>query len=615
MKSKQLYIITWLFSRRFILMLTVVIALTTSLGMWYLSHNYVAKANQVFTGIYNDYADLYVSVVDDKVSSYRTAMGVVSMSNNLRDNIFRNNVSRSEMVMLGRNLAQNISETTFLLYKSQEVISHWLYTYLPADGYYFKNIKDVQNKEWFESLKMKSPQFWYHYSNVTDTNHLTIAEIIYNYDSTVGTWGQGYCCQTITVDTATLFKPFEDTEMSIYIFDNKTGSMIYDYSPNLKEKGKEAIQKQYNAIYEGSSRMSRFPSRISLINDNGIKGKYTVVTRNIGIPDATAVILFNLKQVEQSDSAGLIYGAIIILFCMMFLLTLSSLVYNKRLNKLIDRMDHFDEKDEMLPEPIEGSDELARIDRHLLRMQGRVRTLIQNEYTAKMQVMAAQQEALMACINPHFLYNTLNTISAMACVEGADSTSEMVGALSDMFRYSSDVSRQHVALREELNNISDYLYIQSIRYQNTFTYSIDIDQSFYEYQIPKLVLQPIIENAFKHGFKNQITEREGDRQLLISAEKDDTDLIISIKDNGKGITAEKLAFLQGQIAEGDTKINAPIKENGSIGILNVHQRIRLRYGPGYGLKLMSEGEGKGVHVIIRVPCIMEQTIERRDIYV
>jgi sensor histidine kinase YesM len=597
--------LTWLISRRFMLMLTVVIAFTASLGMGYLSHNYVSKVNHEFLDIYNEYADLYVSVVEDKLSSYKTAMGVVSMSNNLRDNIFRSNVSRSEMVMLGRTLGQSISETTFFLYKSQEVRSHRLYTYLPADGYYFMNISEVQKKDWFRKLKQKSPQCWYEYSKVTDSNHLTIAEIIYNYDSTVGTWGQGYCCQTITVDTATLFKPLEDSETNIYIFDNNTGNIIYDHLCPLQEEEKDKIQEQFYEIYKNTPKGDKLPAKVTIKNGEGEAGRFTVMTRNIELPDVTVVMLLNLKQVEEADRPAVIYASLSILFCMMLLLILSSLIYSRRLNTLIDRMDKFDEKNEQLPEPIGGKDELAQIDWHLLRMQGRVHTLIQEEYTAKMQVMAAHQEALMACINPHFLYNTLNTISAMACVEGADSTSEMITALSAMFRYSSDVSRQNVTLRDELNNISDYLFIQSIRYQNAFTYLVDIDETFYEYQVPKLILQPIIENAFKHGFKNQLTHREGDRQLRITAEREEDDLIISIQDNGKGILPEKLTEILEQIAESETKIIASVGENGSIGLINVHQRIRLRYGTGYGLQVVSDSDEKGVRVTVRVPCNKE----------
>ncbi len=585
------------------LMLTIVIVFIASIGMWYLVQNYISKVNRELYDIQNDSADLYISGIEDKLSNYITAMGVVSMSNDLRDNIFNDNVSRSEMVILSKELGQRINEMTFFLYQSQEVIGQRLYTYLPADGYYFWDINKVKDKLWFQELAGQSPQWWYSYSSVTHTNHLTLAGIINNYNSISGAWGQGYCCQTITVDTGTLFKPYEGSETMVYMFDNKTGNIIYEYSSLLQDNEKVTLRDQINKKYKHTPAGQQLGEKINVTNDRGKSEYYNILTRKIDTIDVTAVVLFNPKHMEKSDGFGAIYGTVILLICMMLLLILSNWIYQKRLNILIVRMDKFDEKDVQLTEPIGGKDELARIERHLYRMQKRIQVLIQEEYTAKMQVMTAHQQALIACINPHFLYNTLNTISAMACVEGAESISEMISALSSMFRYSSDVSRQNVTLKDELGNISDYLYIQSIRYQNAFNYSVDIEETLYDYQVPKLILQPLIENAFKHGFKNRMTERDGDRQIHVSAVKLDEDLIISIRDNGKGISEERLSAIREQIEESESRMTAAVWNNGSIGLLNVHHRIRLQYGTDYGLQLLSGEEGKGACVSVRMPCI------------
>lgn len=584
------------------LMLTIVIVFIVSMGMWYLVQNYIAKVNRELYGIQNDSADLYISGIEDKLNNYITAMGVVSMSNDLRDNIFNEDVNRSQMVILGKELGQRISEMTFFLYQSQEVIGQRLYTYLPADGYYFWDINKVKDKTWFKELAQNSPQWWYAYSTVTHTNHLTLAGIINNYNSNSGSWGQGYCCQTITVDTGTLFMPHEGSESLVYMFDNKTGNIIYEYSSPLQADEKDTIRDQMNKMYQDTQK-TKISEKVNFTDSSGKTEQYNILTKQIDLIDVTAAVLFNPKQMEKSDGIGAIYGTVVLLISMMLLLILSNWIYQRRLNILIGRMDKFDEKEVQLPEPIGGKDELARIERHLFKMQRRIQTLIQEEYTAKMQVMTAHQQALIACINPHFLYNTLNTISAMACVEGADSISEMIAALSSMFRYSSDISRQNVTLKDELSNISDYLYIQSIRYQNAFTYRVDIEEALYDYQVPKLILQPLIENAFKHGFKNRMTEREGDRQIHVSAVKKKDDLFISIQDNGRGIAEEKLNLIREQIEESEAKMMAAVWNNGSIGLLNVHHRIRLQYGADYGLRIISEGEGKGVCVSIRMPCI------------
>ncbi len=587
------------------LMLTVLIMLVSSIGIWYLVQNYLVKVNNELYGIQKDSADIYISGVTDKLSSYITAMGVVSMSNDLRDNIFKEDVSRSEMVILSKELGQRINEMTFFLYQSQEVIGQRLYTYLPADGYYFWDVGKVREKDWFQELKEKSPQWWYTYSDVTHTYHLTLAGIINNYNSKSSAWGQDYCCQTITVDTGTLFVPYKGTYHSIYLFDNKSGEIIYSYiSADKKNDGalsQEKIEELYKNIREGEE----LSKKVRITNGEGNAENFNVLTKNIGIIDATAVILFNPKQMEKSDGLGAIYTTVTLLIFMMLLLIIANRIYNKKLNVLIGKMDRFDEKEVQPVEPVGGSDELARIERHLFRMQKRIQTLIQEEYTAKMQAMTAREQALMSCINPHFLYNTLNTISAMACLEGADSTTEMIAALSAMFRYSSEVTRHNVALKDELSNITDYLYIQSIRYQNAFTYSVEIEEELYGYKVPKLILQPLIENAFKHGFKNQVAKDGAGRMIWIWAGRDKDDLVVSITDNGEGIPAERLAMIQERMAEPVVQITALAANNSSIGLLNVHQRILLQYGLEYGLQITSEGEGKGVCVTVRVPCSNE----------
>lgn len=171
------------------LMLTIGIVCIASAGIWYLVQNYLIKVNNELYGIQKDSADIYVSGVEEKLSNYITAMGVVSMSNDLRDYIFNREVSRSEMVTLSKELGQRISEMTFFLYQSEEVISQRLYTFLPGDGYYFWDINEVEEQAWFQNLKQKSPQWWYRYSDVTHSYHLTLAGIINNYNSKSESWG------------------------------------------------------------------------------------------------------------------------------------------------------------------------------------------------------------------------------------------------------------------------------------------------------------------------------------------------------------------------------------------------------------------------------------------
>ena len=373
------------------LMLTIGIVCIASAGIWYLVQNYLIKVNNELYGIQKDSADIYVSGVEEKLSNYITAMGVVSMSNDLRDYIFNREVSRSEMVTLSKELGQRISEMTFFLYQSEEVISQRLYTFLPGDGYYFWDINEVEEQAWFQNLKQKSPQWWYRYSDVTHSYHLTLAGIINNYNSKSESWGEGYCCQTITVDSGNLFLPYKGSYHSIYLFDNKSGDMIYDYSYSEGKHDAVMLRKQIDEIYHRGKDRLELPEKVKLKDAQGNTVSYQVLTRKINIIDATAVFLFNPKQMEKPGGMGAIYATVGVLVFMMLLLILSNRMYNRKLNMLIERMDNFDEKAEPL-EPMGGKDELARIERHLMKMQKRIQTLIQEEYTAKLQMMTAREQ-------------------------------------------------------------------------------------------------------------------------------------------------------------------------------------------------------------------------------
>lgn len=133
-------------------------------------------------------------------------------------------------------------------------------------------------------------------------------------------------------------------------------------------------------------------------------------------------------------------------------------------------------------------------------MQERIHTLIREEYASELEKIKSQNEALISCINPHFLYNTLNSISAMATMEGANNVVDMVESLSSMFRYSSDTAWYFVPIRQEIRNIYDYLHIQSVRYGNLFQYRVEIESALQEQLVPKQILQPVVENVFKHAF-------------------------------------------------------------------------------------------------------------------
>lgn len=205
----------------------------------------------------------------------------------------------------------------------------------------------------------------------------------------------------------------------------------------------------------------------------------------------------------------------------------------------------------------------------------------------------AELKVLQAQINPHFLYNTLNTISWQAADQGAMEACELAGLLGKFFRTSLNRGKEYVTIGEEETQVESYLRIQKIRYKTKFDFEINIPDDLKKYYTVNLVLQPLVENAIYHGIK------ESDRQGFIritAAIGDDETIVFTVEDNGCGIESRKLTILNNHLANGATDSNT------GYGIYNVNGRVRLSYGCEYGLRLESE---KNVYTrsILRIPVV------------
>ena len=166
----------------------------------------------------------------------------------------------------------------------------------------------------------------------------------------------------------------------------------------------------------------------------------------------------------------------------------------------------------------------------------------------------------------------------------------MVGNLSDFFRLSLNKGKENVLIREELQHVRSYLEIQHIRYQDILTFEINVPEEFNEYKIPKLTIQPIVENALYHGIKN----KRGGGKITIYAEEKRDHFTIVVEDTGKGMDEERLRQVRKAIRDGTPEKNVVY------GLYNVNERIRLNFGEGYGIHLESV-LNKGTRVRIRLP--------------
>ena len=201
----------------------------------------------------------------------------------------------------------------------------------------------------------------------------------------------------------------------------------------------------------------------------------------------------------------------------------------------------------------------------------------------------AELRLLQEQINPHFLYNTLDTIVWL--VEGNDSEKavNMVVSLSEFFRIVLSKGKEIITIKEEEQHIRSYLEIQQVRYQDILDYDIQIEPEIYPYEILKLTLQPLVENALYHGIKT----KRAKGMILVTGKMEDDKIYFDVKDNGVGMNEAELASLR-------SKILKPCKETDSgFGLANVNERIRMNFGLEYGITIHSkQGEGTLVQVVI-----------------
>ena len=237
---------------------------------------------------------------------------------------------------------------------------------------------------------------------------------------------------------------------------------------------------------------------------------------------------------------------------------------------------------------IDSGDEFEDVGVYFNRMLENLTDLIVENNELISRTNLSEIKRLQAQFNPHFLFNALESLKYLIRFD-ADKAEVFILRLAQLLRYSLKVEKEHVTLKDDIQYIKTYLDIQALRYGTRFSYALDIQDSTLDCEIPKLILQPIIENSFEHGDSDEALH------IDIHGSEMDGELRILIKDNGKGIDARNLDSINLMLASEDNTSD-------HLGLYNVHRRIQLEYGSNYGLKLKS-GLGKGLVVEIVLPYV------------
>lgn len=246
-------------------------------------------------------------------------------------------------------------------------------------------------------------------------------------------------------------------------------------------------------------------------------------------------------------------------------------------------------------EELKYRNEFGELGHSFNHMVSEIKQLINMVYEEQRSKRKAEIETLQAQIKPHFLYNTLDTIAWMAEDYNAKDIVKLVSALTKVFRIGLNKGKEVIKLRDEIEHINSYLIIQKYRYEDKLSYEINFHKDILDILILKLITQPIVENAIYHGIK----EKRGKGEISINFTKVVDEIIITVEDNGAGISEEKLQNINSML-ETSNSFYIDSGSGSGYGISNVNTRIKLSYGQNYGLRYYSK-LGVGTKVEIRLP--------------
>lgn len=294
------------------------------------------------------------------------------------------------------------------------------------------------------------------------------------------------------------------------------------------------------------------------------------------------------SEINQIQMFFLVGGGVYAMLMLLFMYGLS-VQYTDPMLKIIEDLKKVEKGDLSVRTNVNTHNEIEQLSHSVNNMISEMEVLIEKLVREERVKREVELEALHAQINPHFLYNTLNTIKWMAKIQGAHSVSNAIVALVKLLRISINISSDFITLREEIEYIQNYIVIQKLRFNEDFDIEYDIVEADLEVLIPKLILQPIIENSIIYGMEST----NGLKIMVKSARNENTDcLVIQIIDNGPGIPEDVVNQISKDLRAGNKFSKA--------GLNNVSQRIKLFCGESYGLELLAS-EGQGTTVNVKLP--------------
>lgn len=445
-------------------------------------------------------------------------------------------------------------------------------------------MEEANREQWYANSKALKKGIISYLAVDQKTKVLSLIEDIFYIDITTLT-KQYIGFVKLDINSDKLFAPVKEKTEEFYSYDimvlDEDNDLIYCSNNTLIEQLEEILFEDLDS------------KSMLLKNNNMIYGD-TIEPYGIKVIFLFESDLFTIKKEElQKYIMPMIFILVGFITITTYLFTIN---FSKRVERLVHKIKLAEEGNFTVTEQIIGNDEIAILDKQFNRMLKRVNNLIQKNYIQQLEKKESELKTLQLQINPHFLYNTLETISSLAAIRQIFDICDLCEKLGEIFRYSLGKNYgEYVMLEQELRHIKNYIFIQQARFGSKFNVFYNVEADIMQKQVLRFILQPIVENAIIHGLSMKPTKGK----LEISVVSQDEYILIKIEDDGVGMTPERLSDINEYINASEVRKE---DKKRSIGIRNVNQRIKLSYGSSYGIIIQSE-LNHGSCFIIRLPFV------------
>ena len=499
-----------------------------------------------------------VNSIDNRIQIYTNLINYLTYSSDLREIMEKECSSDYEAYLAYTEIADPMFTMPQLYHEEIRSITLYAENIQVEHGNTFAPLSVAQNQTWYAKINEKGTVQWL----VKQGNKKEILAVrkFYRQDSI-------QAMLVLTLDYNRVLEPFAD------LLTENRGGLILD--------------EQGNVVYSGYRMDAPYkPDKETSLNY--LKEHYVCIEKKIEDTKWNFCLYQPKEELEKSVWTLLLGNIPVLLLCLFLILLLGYFFSRKmveRLEQLTENMNQINLGLRKVTVVSQSKDEIGVLVRTFTRMMDEINKLISQVYEAKIKLQKTEMKALQAQINPHFLYNSLSIINWKALEADNEEISRITLALSTYYRTSLNKGETMTIAANEIRNIDAYLQIQLIMHDNSFQVIKEIQEDALSYSVPKLILQPLVENAIEHGL--DVSEKE-EKWLKISVCKEKDALIMAVEDNGMGMSEEQAKSIITYRSKG-------------YGVRNVNDRITLLYGEEYHLRVKSrQGEGCRIEIVIPV---------------